>query len=196
MKNYQDGGEAILEAFKKRHVYGATDHIIAEFRSGDHIMGDIFSTGSAPRFTVKLEGTAPFKKVHVIKNNQYVYSTDPGTAKVSFTWADTKPDAGKQSYYYVRGEQADGEQGEAALEVAFSVRRRFGRMASGYGYNAAYLARTSGIDYPPPFYWPPAANMQPLSRRFRDVIVPNALPGILAGILMVVSGIIFLLWAH
>jgi hypothetical protein len=101
--------EAILDAFHRRHVYGATDHIIAEFRSGDHLMGDIFSTAQAPRFVVKLQGTAPFKKVHVIKDNQYVYSTEPGTAQVSFTWADAQPVAGKQSYYYVRGEQNDGE---------------------------------------------------------------------------------------
>jgi hypothetical protein len=33
----------------------------------------------------------------------------PNTAKVSFTWRDAEPTAGKESYYYVRGEQADGE---------------------------------------------------------------------------------------
>ena len=39
--------EAVLDAFKKRHVYGATDHILAEFTSGAHIMGDAFSTSDA-----------------------------------------------------------------------------------------------------------------------------------------------------
>jgi len=28
---------------------------------------------------------------------------------VEFTWRDEKPEAGKTSYYYVRGEQQDGE---------------------------------------------------------------------------------------
>lgn len=101
--------EAVMDAFWKRHLYGATDHIIAEFRSGKHIMGDAFSTATPPSFQVKIQGTAPFKKVHVIKDNRYVYSTEPGTANVSFTWRDAEPTKGKTSYYYVRGEQADGE---------------------------------------------------------------------------------------
>ena len=47
--------------------------------------------------------------MHVIKDNQYVYSTSPGTAVVNFTRRDSSPAAGKTSYYYVRGEQQDGE---------------------------------------------------------------------------------------
>jgi hypothetical protein len=101
--------EAALEAFQKRHVYGATDHILAEFSSGSHIMGDAFSSAAAPSFRVKLTGTGPFAKVHVVKDNKYVYSTSPGKALVDFTWRDTSPTAGKASYYYVRGEQQDGE---------------------------------------------------------------------------------------
>ena len=101
--------EAVLEAFQKRHVYGATDHILAEFTSGSHIMGDAFSSAAAPSFRIKLTGTAPFAKVHVIKDNKYVYSTSPGKAAVDFTWRDTSPMGGKASYYYVRGEQQDGE---------------------------------------------------------------------------------------
>ena len=34
---------------------------------------------------MKLTGTAPFAKVHIIKNNQYVYSTSPSKATVDFT---------------------------------------------------------------------------------------------------------------
>jgi hypothetical protein len=58
---------------------------------------------------VKLLGTAPFSKVFVVKDNAYMYSTEPGTANVEFTWRDTSPVAGKTSYYYVRGEQSNGE---------------------------------------------------------------------------------------
>ena len=50
--------EAVLEGFKKRHVYASTDNILAEFRSGEHIMGDVFSTTDRPEFKVKLAGTA------------------------------------------------------------------------------------------------------------------------------------------
>ncbi|MFN7936049.1 MAG: hypothetical protein U0R19_22150 [Bryobacteraceae bacterium] len=101
--------QGIVEAFQKRHVYGATDHIFADFRSGDYIMGDAFSSNKAPEFKVKLEGTAPFAKVVIVKDNKYVYSAQPKRAKVEFTWRDTESAPGKTSYYYVRGEQEDGE---------------------------------------------------------------------------------------
>lgn len=45
---------------------------------------------------------------------------------------------------------------------------RFGRPASGYGYNAYYLSRSSGIDWPPPNYTP-APHPDPTNRRFADV---------------------------
>jgi hypothetical protein len=101
--------EALLDAFHKRHVYGATDDILADVRSGEHIMGDAFATTSLPELHVKFAGTKPFAKVHVVKDNKYVYTAEPKTAKVEFTWKDTSPQAGKTSYYYVRGEQEDGE---------------------------------------------------------------------------------------
>ena len=99
--------QSVLEAFKSRHVYGATDNIIADFRAGNHIMGDAFTAASAPEFKVKLRGTANFKKVYVIKNNKYVYTLDPGKRDVDFTWRDREAGKGT-SYYYIRGEQADG----------------------------------------------------------------------------------------
>jgi hypothetical protein len=100
---------SVLEAFQKRHVYGATENILADFRSGDYIMGDSFTSDKAPEFRVKLQGTGPFAKVVIVKDNKYVYSGTPKTAKVEFTWRDQESVAGKTSYYYVRGEQADGE---------------------------------------------------------------------------------------
>ncbi len=45
---------------------------------------------------------------------------------------------------------------------------RFGRPASGFGYNATYLSRTSGIDWPPPTY-AASHSTEPLTRRFADV---------------------------
>ncbi len=101
--------ESLLDAFKKRHVYASTDNILADVRSGDYMMGDIFSTAAPPELRVKLAGTAPFAKVHVIKDNKYAYSIEPKQAAVEFSWRDNTPQAGKMSYYYVRGEQADGE---------------------------------------------------------------------------------------
>ena len=101
--------EAVLDAFKKRHVYGSTDDALAEFTCGPHMMGDAFSSDNAPVFHVKLAGTKAFAKVQVIKDNKYVYSASAGKPSLEFTWKDTAPVKGKTSYYYVRGEQTDGE---------------------------------------------------------------------------------------
>jgi hypothetical protein len=73
------------------------------------MMGDEFSSATPPSLHVRLEGTAPFSRVTIIRDGTYVYSTDPKSAKVEFTWRDMAPQAGKTSYYYVRGEQANGE---------------------------------------------------------------------------------------
>ena len=106
--------EAIFEGMKNRRVYAATENIIADFRCRDskgvdHMLGEEFSTASAPELRIKLVGTAPFKKVFVIKDDEYVNVTSPGNEVVEFTWTDPKPKKGQASYYYVRGEQADGE---------------------------------------------------------------------------------------
>jgi hypothetical protein len=101
--------EALIDALHKRHVYASTDNIIADVRSGDHLMGDAFSTDSPPEIAVKLSGTSPFKKVVIVKDNEYVYSTAPGSRDVNFKWRDNSPKSGKTSYYYVRGEQENGE---------------------------------------------------------------------------------------
>jgi len=101
--------DGVIDGLRKRHVYGATDNILAEFRSGGHMMGDVFTTASRPVFQVRLTGTAAFAKVYVVKDNRYVYTAEPKTANVSFSWTDNTVAAGKRSYYYVRGEQEDGE---------------------------------------------------------------------------------------
>ena len=100
---------AVLDGFKKRHLYAATDNIIADVTSGEHMMGDAFSTSSPPSLKVKLTGTAPFANVQVIKDGKYVYSIEPKTAEVDFSWRDMEAAPGKQSYYYVRGLQENGE---------------------------------------------------------------------------------------
>jgi hypothetical protein len=99
----------IMEAFKKRRVYGATDNIIAEVRCGGHFMGEEFAVSAAPEIAVKLTGTRDFAKVHIVKDGEYVYSVEPKQRVVDFAWKDQSAERGKTSYYYVRGEQVDGE---------------------------------------------------------------------------------------
>lgn len=101
--------EGIMEAFKARRVYGATDNILADVRCGGHFMGEEFTLQQPPTIEVKLVGAADFSAVHIIKDGNYVYSTKPGRREVSFSWKDNEAQRGTTSYYYVRGEQVDGE---------------------------------------------------------------------------------------
>jgi hypothetical protein len=98
----------IMDALKKRRMYGSTDNILADFRSGVHFMGETFNATSPPVFTVRLWGTAPFQNVVVIKDDNIVYSTS-GDRVLSFSWQDQTATKGKSSYYYVRGLQTDGQ---------------------------------------------------------------------------------------
>ena len=90
-------------------TYAATDNIIADFRCGEHIMGDEFSTATAPKFSIHLEGTAPFSKVVFVKDDVEIFTATPDKAKCDVEWTDPQPADGKTSYYYVRGEQKNGE---------------------------------------------------------------------------------------
>ena len=101
--------DGVLEAFKKRRIYGATDNILADVRCDGHFMGEEFSLTEAPQIDVELVGMAPFAKVQIIKDGVYAYSVEPGAREVSFSWRDNAAEKGKTSYYYVRGEQTDGE---------------------------------------------------------------------------------------
>ncbi|NQT87919.1 hypothetical protein HQ560_14220, partial [bacterium] len=96
---------AILTGMKRRHIYGATDNIIADVRCGEHFMGDEFTVTKPPTLRVKLIGTAPFARVVIVKDNKHVYTVEPGKASVEFEWTDRDAAPGATSYYYVRGEQ-------------------------------------------------------------------------------------------
>jgi len=111
-EDFSRGG--IINAMRKRHTYGATDNIIADSRckaadGTEHMMGDEFAVKGAPTITLKLTGTMPFEKVTLIKDNVEIPMNAPKEKEVSLSWTDPKPEKGKTSYYYFRGEQTNGE---------------------------------------------------------------------------------------
>lgn len=108
---YSEGNsrEDLLKAMRARHTYAATDNIIADWRCGAHMQGDDFKITEAPTFQLKLHGTDAFAKVTIVKDDVEVKVFEPKTAEVDLSWTDPAPSAGKTSYYYARGEQADGE---------------------------------------------------------------------------------------
>lgn len=100
--------KGLVDAMRRRHAYASTDLIILDFRMDDHLMGDIFTTQTLPKISVKIIGTAPIKQVDLIKNNTYLLTRSPGTPEYSFQYVDNMLAKG-ESYYYVRVQQADGE---------------------------------------------------------------------------------------
>jgi hypothetical protein len=108
-----DTRESMLKAMKQRHVYAATDNIIADYRcttgGKQYMMGDAFTSKEPPTVKIKFIGTAPFSKVTLVKDDVEHVLGQPNKAEVEYEWTDKEPKAGKESYYYIRGEQADGE---------------------------------------------------------------------------------------
>jgi hypothetical protein len=100
--------QGIIDAFKRRHCYAATDNIILDVRSGKQLQGDSFDSAERPTLDIRARGTAPIARISVIRNNKYVYSDQPKTDDVQLRYTDAAPLAGQASYYYVRVEQTDG----------------------------------------------------------------------------------------
>ena len=98
--------DAIFEAIKKRHTYGATDNIVLDVRMGDHFMGDEFDTSEVPPLQIRIVGTGRVAKVEVIKNENIIYTAAPDRQDVRLTFLDQEPTPGT-SYYYVRMVQED-----------------------------------------------------------------------------------------
>ncbi|MGH8337675.1 MAG: hypothetical protein ACRETL_12830, partial [Gammaproteobacteria bacterium] len=98
--------KGLLDAMRARHAYAATDNILLDVHSGDHVQGDIFETSQRPRVEVHIEGTGAVAKVEVIKNNKFVFSSQPNQDSVNFVYEDRDAQPG-ESYYYVRIQQAN-----------------------------------------------------------------------------------------
>jgi hypothetical protein len=100
---------AILDAFRNRHCYAATDNILLDVRSGNHLMGDEFDADGPVRLKILAHGTRPIAKVDIIKDFLYVYTTAPNKPRVELEWTDDERRAPGLSWYYVRVIQDDGE---------------------------------------------------------------------------------------
>ncbi len=100
--------QSIIDAFQRRHCYGANDAIVLSVRCGDRIMGDEFTYRGKPKLEIEVDGTAPIRAVRVVRNNRYVYATSPNSRRCRVTFVDQEAEPGKLYYYYVRVEQENG----------------------------------------------------------------------------------------
>jgi hypothetical protein len=103
--------EGLIEAMRRRHTYAATSNIILDYRltagNSSHIQGDALSATALPEIYAKIVGTAPLKKVVLIRDNQYLYSQEPQGDTFELRYRENSLGSG-QHYYYVRVEQKDG----------------------------------------------------------------------------------------
>ncbi len=104
----EPGRQSIVEAFKARRCYAATDNIGLVVKCGDHLMGEEFTLAGKPTLEIKVVGSAPVSQLDIVRNNRFVYSTKPNRENVEMQWTDADPSADPVSYYYVRVQQADG----------------------------------------------------------------------------------------
>jgi len=100
--------QGIIDAFKKRHCYAATDNILVDVRCGANMMGDVFDSPKRPTLDITITGTAPIASIHLIRDNKYVYTTEPKKKEVKLSHTDMDAVEGKTSCYYLRIEQEDG----------------------------------------------------------------------------------------
>ncbi len=100
--------QGILDGLKKRHVYAATDNIILDVRSGEHVMGDEFRTSTAPPLEMTIVGTGPIARIDILQDSEVLETIRPGKAKYTGTWTNPRAAPGTH-YYYVRVQQEDGQ---------------------------------------------------------------------------------------
>ena len=106
----ENSREAIIEGFKRRHSYAAHDNIILVVRSGDHLMGDEFTSSSVPKLRIVAEGTALIDRVEIVRQvadrqPAVVAAMEPRSLQVDLDWSDPAAVAGEWNMYYVRLEQ-------------------------------------------------------------------------------------------
>jgi hypothetical protein len=96
---------------KKRHTYAATSNILMDYRinagGATYIQGDELSSQSLPELSARIIGTAPLKKVVIVRDNEYIYSKEPDGETFDLRYRENSLQPG-QHYYYVRAEQKDG----------------------------------------------------------------------------------------
>ncbi|MEK7408079.1 MAG: hypothetical protein AAB225_23655 [Acidobacteriota bacterium] len=103
--------EGLLDAMRKRHTYAATANILLDYRVNaagrTYLQGDILRSEALPELTARIVGSAPLKKVEVIRDNQYIFTQEPKGESYDLRYRENALAPGEH-YYYVRVEQADG----------------------------------------------------------------------------------------
>ncbi len=107
-----DSREALIDAMRRRHTFGATDNIVMDFRveadGKEYLQGDELTARARYVLVVNAIGTGPIRRADIIHNERYAYTIDPkGKRALRFRYSDPNPISG-ENRYYVRLLQEDG----------------------------------------------------------------------------------------
>ncbi|MCB1233083.1 MAG: hypothetical protein KDN19_22765, partial [Verrucomicrobiae bacterium] len=98
--------EGIIEGFKARRTVAATDKIYVEFVCNGEPLGSIFETDTPPKFTISVDGTAPLKRVTLVRNEKnYRVWDDVAGNTFEIEFEEEAPITDGESRYYLRVEQ-------------------------------------------------------------------------------------------
>ena len=112
----ENSRDAIWQAIHDRRTYGSTTYgLVLEMHSGDHWMGEEWSSKEAPVLEVTVRGAAPIRSVEILGRSKVLHAEGSvdrplNAAEHRVRWTD--PDWAAQTaeqWYYVRVIQADDE---------------------------------------------------------------------------------------
>lgn len=102
--------EGVFDALAKGRIYATTGaRILLELRQGPTLMGAhaVWAEPDAPRFTLRVHGTAPIQRIELIRDGQVAWSLEPAGLKVATDATAPAPGPGRTAYYYLRVVQSD-----------------------------------------------------------------------------------------
>ncbi len=103
--------ESIFRALYDRRVYATSGaRILLDFRVGGQPMGSDLRTETAPEIVVDVVGTAPIERIEIKRDGQTAETRKPEGKSAKLTWRDPDFHARQPCLYYVRVQQADGEE--------------------------------------------------------------------------------------
>jgi hypothetical protein len=108
--------ESVWQALYDRRTYGSTTYgLVVDVRSGNHWMGEEFTSAEAPPIDVYVRGSAPICSIEIIGRSKVLHavgSQDQPIGQLEHRLSWTDPEWQQQSgeqWYYVRVIQEDDE---------------------------------------------------------------------------------------
>ncbi len=72
------------------------------------MMRNVLPTTGRPTLRIKVQGAAPVARVHIIRNDKIVHTTEPGTRDVTLNYTDDDATPGETCSFCFSAEQGDG----------------------------------------------------------------------------------------